>query len=104
MRLTPDHPPASITWRGKRRRIKRGDGPERVFGEWWTRDAEMEAVRDYYAIEDEDGRRFWVYRSGDGVDLEPERRSASCTGSSVNAVRRAAGHQQLLVSARRFRL
>lgn len=66
--LTPDHPPASITWRGKRRRIKRGDGPERVFGEWWTRDAEMEAVRDYYAIEDEDGHRFWVYRSGDGVD------------------------------------
>jgi protein ImuB len=66
--LTPDHPPASMTWRGKRRRIKRGDGPERVFGEWWTRDAEMEAVRDYYAIEDEDGHRFWVYRSGDGVD------------------------------------
>jgi protein ImuB len=66
--LTPDHPPASITWRGKRRRIRRGDGPERVFGEWWRRDAEMEAVRDYYAIEDDDGNRFWVYRCGDGVD------------------------------------
>ncbi len=66
--LTPDHPPASMTWRGKRRRIKRGDGPERVFGEWWVRSSEMEAVRDYYAVEDEDGNRFWVYRSGDGVD------------------------------------
>lgn len=66
--LTPDHPPASMTWRGKRRRIKRGDGPERVFGEWWVRSSEMEAVRDYYSLEDEDGNRFWVYRSGDGVD------------------------------------
>ena len=66
--LTPDHPPASITWRGKRRRIKRGDGPERVFGEWWVRDAEMEAVRDYYSVEDDEGHRFWVYRSGDGID------------------------------------
>jgi protein ImuB len=28
----------------------------------------MEAVRDYYSVEDEDGNRFWVYRSGDGVD------------------------------------
>ncbi|MDH0912618.1 DNA polymerase Y family protein [Rhizobium pusense] len=66
--LTPDHPPASITWRGKRRRIRRGDGPERVFGEWWVRDAEMEAVRDYYSVEDDEGNRFWVYRSGDGID------------------------------------
>ncbi|MGV8938605.1 MAG: Y-family DNA polymerase [Allorhizobium sp.] len=68
--LTPDHPPASMTWRGKRRRIKRGDGPERVFGEWWVRSSEMEAVRDYYCVEDEDGHRFWVYRSGDGMDPE----------------------------------
>lgn len=66
--LTPDYPPASMTWRGKRRRIRRGDGPERVFGEWWVRSSEMEAVRDYYSVEDEDGNRFWVYRSGDGVD------------------------------------
>jgi protein ImuB len=66
--LTPDHPPASMIWRGKRRRITRGDGPERVFGEWWVRSSEMEAVRDYYSVEDEDGNRFWVYRSGDGVD------------------------------------
>jgi protein ImuB len=66
--LTPDHPPASMTWRGTHRRLKRGDGPERVFGEWWVRSSEMEAVRDYYSVEDEDGHRFWVYRSGDGVD------------------------------------
>lgn len=68
--LMPDYPPASITWRGKRRKVKRADGPERIFGEWWQRDAEMEAVRDYFVIEDETGERFWVYRSGDGADPE----------------------------------
>ena len=39
--LLPDHPPVSFTWRGVRRRVKRADGPERVFGEWWKRDAEL---------------------------------------------------------------
>jgi nucleotidyltransferase/DNA polymerase involved in DNA repair len=34
--LLPDHPPVSFTWRGMRRRVKRADGPERVFGEWWS--------------------------------------------------------------------
>ena len=39
--LLPDHPPVSFTWRGVRRRVKRADGPERVFGEWWKRDPEL---------------------------------------------------------------
>ncbi|NKK04106.1 DNA polymerase Y family protein [Rhizobium leguminosarum bv. viciae] len=68
--LLPDRPPVSITWRGKRRKVKRADGPERIFGEWWQRDAEMEAVRDYFIIEDEAGERLWVFRSGDGIDPE----------------------------------
>jgi protein ImuB len=68
MNVLPDSPPRTMTWRGKRRRIVRGDGPERVFGEWWLRDAELHAVRDYYVVEDESGERFWVYRAGDGVD------------------------------------
>ncbi|NLS06328.1 DNA polymerase Y family protein [Rhizobium sp. P32RR-XVIII] len=68
--LLPDHPPASITWRGRRRRVKRADGPERVFGEWWLRDSELDAVRDYFVIEDDGGERFWIFRSGDGVDPE----------------------------------
>ncbi|RUV10722.1 DNA polymerase Y family protein, partial [Mesorhizobium sp. M7A.T.Ca.TU.009.01.3.1] len=66
--LLPDHPPASFTWKGIRRRIKRADGPERVFGEWWKRDAELTAVRDYFQVEDEAGERFWIYRAGDGED------------------------------------
>ncbi|MDK1386561.1 DNA polymerase Y family protein [Sinorhizobium sp. 8-89] len=68
--LLPDQPPAMFTWRGKRRRVKRADGPERIFGEWWQRPREMQAVRDYFVIEDEGGERYWVYRAGDGVDME----------------------------------
>ncbi len=68
MALLPDHPPASFTWRGIRRRVKRADGPERVFGEWWKRDAELAAVRDYFRVEDDAGERYWLYRAGDGED------------------------------------
>lgn len=68
--LLPDHPPASFTWRGVRRRVRRADGPERVFGEWWARDAERVAVRDYFRVEDEAGERYWIYRAGDGEDAE----------------------------------
>jgi protein ImuB len=66
--LLPDHPPVTFTWRGIRRRVKRADGPERVFGEWWKRDPELSAVRDYFQVEDEAGERFWIYRAGDGED------------------------------------
>jgi protein ImuB len=65
MALLPDHPPASFTWRGVRRLVKRADGPERIFGEWWKRDAELVAVRDYFQVEDAGGGRFWLFRSGD---------------------------------------
>ena len=66
----PDHPPVAFTWRRKRFRVRRADGPERIHGEWWRRDAETFAVRDYFQVEDEDGRRFWLFRRGDGVDAE----------------------------------
>jgi protein ImuB len=66
--LLPDHPPVSFTWRGVRRRVKRADGPERVYGEWWKRDPELMAVRDYFRIEDDAGERYWVFRAGDGED------------------------------------
>jgi protein ImuB len=64
--LLPDHPPVWFTWRGVRRRVQRADGPERVFGEWWGRDAELATVRDYFQVEDEAGERYWLYRAGDG--------------------------------------
>lgn len=67
--LLPDHPPVSFTWRGVRRRVTRADGPERIFGEWWKRDAELAAVRDYFRVEDNAGERYWIYRAGDGEDV-----------------------------------
>ncbi|MBB3890571.1 protein ImuB [Phenylobacterium haematophilum] len=66
--LLPDRPPVAFTWRGMRRRVKCADGPERIFGEWWKREAELSAVRDYFMVEDEAGERFWLFRAGDGED------------------------------------
>ncbi len=63
MALMPDHPPARFTWRGEARLIKRADGPERVFGEWWQDPREVAEVRDYFRVEDEHGERFWLYRA-----------------------------------------
>jgi protein ImuB len=70
MALLPDHPPVWFTWRGVRRRVRRADGPERIRGEWWKRDAELAAVRDYYRVEDDAGERYWLFRSGDGEHPE----------------------------------
>jgi protein ImuB len=66
--LLPDHPPRRFTWRGRVHAITRGDGPERIYGEWWKSTGEADAVRDYFQVEDEAGARFWLYRRGDGVD------------------------------------
>lgn len=66
--LLPDQPPRRFEWRGKSHRVIAGDGPERIHGEWWRRDAETWAVRDYYRVEGEEGGRYWVFRRGDGVD------------------------------------
>jgi protein ImuB len=61
MALLPDAPPRQFRWRGETYRIRRAEGPERIADEWWREDA---ATRDYYRVEDESGRRFWLYRDG----------------------------------------
>lgn len=66
--LLPDAAPRRFSWRGKAHVVVAGDGPERIFGEWWRRDGEVWAVRDYYQVEDTDGGRYWIFRRGDGVD------------------------------------
>lgn len=73
--LLPDHPPRRFAWRGQMHDVVAGDGPERIHGEWWVRDGEVWAVRDYYRVEDREGRRFWVFRRGDGVEAETGDRS-----------------------------
>lgn len=70
MALLPDHPPASFTWRRIRHRVRHADGPERIAGEWWRGPREVRALRDYFRVEDDEGRRFWLFRRGDGTDPE----------------------------------
>jgi protein ImuB len=55
----PDGPPARFLWRRVWRRVVRAEGPERIAPEWW-RPGESRPTRDYYRIEDERGRRYWV--------------------------------------------
>ncbi len=67
MALTPDDPPSRFRWRGQVFRVRRAEGPERVGEEWWkgaVEDVSPGHVRDYYRVEDDDGRRFWLFRAG----------------------------------------
>jgi protein ImuB len=66
MASVPDGPPASFTWRRQKHRVVNAEGPERIAPEWWVNEGcpLSRDVRDYYRIEDEDGRRYWVYREG----------------------------------------
>ncbi len=57
----PDYPPMHFRWQGKLHTIEKADGPERIEQEWWIKDGPH---RDYYAVEDEEGRRYWLFRSG----------------------------------------
>ncbi len=70
MALLPDHPPVAFTWRRVRHLVRHADGPERIAGEWWKRDREWVSVRDYFRVEDEAGRRFWLFRRGNGSDAD----------------------------------
>ncbi len=65
----PDDPPITFTWRGKVHRVARATGPERITREWWRHAhdnarPEADRVRDYYAVEDLAGGRFWIFRAG----------------------------------------
>jgi len=57
----PDYPPMHFSYKGKRHKIRKADGPERIEREWWLDGGEH---RDYYYVEDEDGQRYWLFRSG----------------------------------------
>jgi protein ImuB len=60
----PDDPPIFFRWRRLQHRVRRAEGPERLCGEWWRGAEEASVLRDYYRVEDEAGRRFWLYRDG----------------------------------------
>jgi protein ImuB len=61
MAQIPDHPPKQFTYRGKQHIVVNADGPERIEREWWLEPGEH---RDYYIVEDDEGNRYWVFRSG----------------------------------------
>ena len=56
----PDGPPIRFRWRRVMREVVRAEGPERIAGDWQKR----EKTRDYYRVEDKQGRRYWLYREG----------------------------------------
>jgi protein ImuB len=64
MAEVPDGPPLRFKWRRLSHRILRMEGPERIAPEWWREEGKMRRPRDYYIVEDEEGRRFWLFREG----------------------------------------
>lgn len=59
----PDGPPLRFRWRRVLHEVAFAEGPERIAMEWW-RHQEQPPSRDYFRVEDKDGRRFWLYRAG----------------------------------------
>jgi len=59
MASVPDGPPIRFRWRRVTREVVRAEGPERISGDW-----RRQMTRDYYRVEDRQGRRYWLYREG----------------------------------------
>jgi protein ImuB len=59
----PEGPPLRFRWRGVLHATRHAEGPERIAMEWW-RAQDAKPTRDYFRLEDEEGRRFWLYRDG----------------------------------------
>lgn len=59
----PEGPPITFRWRRILHGVARAEGPERLEVEWWIDGGEA-SPRDYFRIEDQTGRRFWLYREG----------------------------------------
>jgi protein ImuB len=59
--LLPDNPPMLFIYKGEKHIIKKADDAERIEREWWRGKGPH---RDYYMVEDEQGRRYWLFRSG----------------------------------------
>lgn len=60
----PDGPPQRFRWRRMLHAVRRYEGPERIAAEWWRRRDNGGLTRDYYRVEDAQGRRYWLFRHG----------------------------------------
>ena len=68
----PDGPPLRFRWRRRAHDVALSEGPERIAPDW--RRAEPDApARDYYRVEDREGRRFWLFREGEYGGPAPPR-------------------------------
>jgi protein ImuB len=52
-----------FVWRKAQRVVSQCEGPERIAMEWW-RHEKPQPVCDYFRVEDNEGRRYWLYRNG----------------------------------------
>ncbi len=59
-----------LCWRRAQHVVAQCEGPERIAMEWWRHET-PQPTRDYFRVEDSEGRRYWLYRNGvfecDGV-------------------------------------
>jgi protein ImuB len=62
--LLPDSAPARFLWRRQQHQVTRAEGPERILPEWWSLPEGEQGLsaRDYFRVEDAQGRRFWLFR------------------------------------------
>jgi protein ImuB len=70
--ITPEErdgaPPSAFRWRRQLYQLRRIEGPERIAPEWWRQyQGWAGGTRDYWRIEDAEGRRLWLYREGGGA-------------------------------------
>ncbi len=59
----PEGPPVQFIWRRQTHRVARFAGPERIAPEWW-KDRPGTRLRDYFKVEDQNGKRLWLFREG----------------------------------------
>ncbi|SMP28780.1 protein ImuB [Roseibium denhamense] len=68
--MVPEGPPLRFRWRRSLYQVARSEGPERIAPPWWIGavgqplETKEVVTRDYFRIEDTEGRRFWLYREG----------------------------------------
>lgn len=64
--LTPDSPPSWMRWRGRESSVRCDLDLERLALPWWRakRGSSLspDGVRDYYEVQDDQGRLLWVFR------------------------------------------
>jgi protein ImuB len=66
----PDYPPMLFRYKDRLHKVVKADGPERIEREWWLEEGPH---RDYYSVEDEEGMRYWLFRSGHYTAGKPHR-------------------------------